>query len=323
MSDTASLPLVIAHQLTGIREKHLLAGLPPDISWRPLPPERAWEVPEDATILLAVPARGGNLKVPDEKPAGWPRGLRWIQAVSAGVDEYPPWIHDVERVTCGRGINSSPIAEYVLASLLAVEKRLDEIWIKDAADWHKPELGTLNGKTLGLIGYGSIGQAVAARAAPFGMRILATRRSADPAGATTHGVQLVGLDTLLEEADHLVIALPLTHATSGLIGKAALARVKPGVHLVNISRGRILDHAALLDALENKRVGFATLDVTEPEPLPAGHPLYTHPQVHISPHLSWSGGRTGSAFVELFTENLKRFRNGERLSGIVHAHLGY
>jgi phosphoglycerate dehydrogenase-like enzyme len=181
----------------------------------------------------------------------------------------------------------------------------------------------LNGKTLGLIGYGSIGQAVAARAAPFGMRILATRRSADPAGATTHGVQLVGLDTLLEEADHLVIALPLTHATSGLIGKAALARVKPGVHLVNISRGRILDHAALLDALENKRVGFATLDVTEPEPLPAGHPLYTHPQVHISPHLSWSGGRTGSAFVELFTENLKRFRNGERLSGIVHAHLGY
>jgi phosphoglycerate dehydrogenase-like enzyme len=264
------------------------------------------------------------LAVPVEKPQGWPYKLRWIQSISTGVDEFPPWIHDVEIVTCGRGSNSAPIAEYVLASLLAVEKHLDDVWIKDAAAWQRRELGTLDGKTLGLLGYGSIGQAVAARAAPFGMRILATRRSAaDAPGPDASGVNFVSLDTLLAESDHLVIALPLTNATSGLIGKAALARVKPGVHLVNISRGRILDHVALLEALERKQVGFATLDVTEPEPLPAGHPLYTHPKVHISPHLSWSNGKRGQAVAELFRENLRRFLSGESLNGIVRADLGY
>jgi phosphoglycerate dehydrogenase-like enzyme len=321
MSETTTPQLVIAHQLPAAFEKRLSAGLPPGISWRGLAPERAWEVPEDAEVLLAVPPRSGNVVVPAERPLGWPHKLRWIQAVSAGVDEFPPWIYEVDVVTCGRGSNSSPIAEYVLASLLAVEKKLDQIWIHDAADWQKPELGTLEGKTLGLLGYGSIGQAVAARARPFGMRILATRRSA--AQADHDGVTFVSLSKLLHESDHLVIALPLTNATSGLIGKAAFAQVKPGLHLVNIARGRIVDHAALLDALDRNQLGFATLDVTEPEPLPAGHPLYTHPRVHLSPHLSWSNGERGKVFAGLFAENLKRFLGGEPLSGIVRADLGY
>jgi phosphoglycerate dehydrogenase-like enzyme len=322
MSETAISELVIAHQLPPAFEQQLKLGLPPNVSWRGLPPERAWEVPEDAAVLVAIPPRGGNVVVPAEKPAGWPHGLRWIQALSAGVDEYPPWIHDVPVVTCGRGTNSTPISEYVLAALLSVEKRLDDIWIHKAAEWKPLELGTLSGKTLGLIGYGSIGQAVAARARPFGMRILATRRSVG-AVEDADGTQFVTLDRVLAESDHLVIALPLTGATAGLIGKAALARVKPGVHLVNISRGRILDHAALLAALERGQVGFATLDVTEPEPLPEGHPLYTHARVHLSPHLSWSGGERGRAIAEFFSANLKRFLAGERLSGIVRADLGY
>jgi len=321
MSELSLSQLVIAHQLPAALEKGLSAVLPPGVSWRGLAPERAYEIPEDATVLLAVPPRGGNVVVPVQRPPGWPYKLRWIQAVSAGVDEFPPWIYDVETVTCGRGTNSSPIAEYVLASLLAVEKKLDLIWIHDAADWRKPELGTLEGKTLGLLGYGSIGQAVAARARPFGMRILATRRAG---GASEDaGVTFVDFNTLLQESDHLVIALPLTQATSGLIGKAAFARVKPGAHLVNIARGRIVDHAALLEALDRNQVGFATLDVTEPEPLPAGHRLYTHPRVHLSPHLSWSSGERGKAFAGLFAENLKRFLAGEPLSGIVRADLGY
>jgi phosphoglycerate dehydrogenase-like enzyme len=315
-------PLVIANQLPPAFNQHLAITLPPEAIWRELPPQAAWQVPEDATVLLATPPRNANVVVPDRKPAGWPFNLRWIQAVSAGVDEYPPWIFDVPLVTCGRGTNSSPIAEYVLAGLLSVAKKLDTIWVHDAADWKLRDLGTLDGKTLGLIGYGSIGQAVAARARPFGMNILATRRSGT-AGSGEHGVRFAGLDTVLAAADHLVIALPLTNATSGLIGRAALERVKPGVHLVNISRGRILDHAALLEALESKRVGFATLDVTEPEPLPAGHALYTHPRVHLSPHVSWSNGERGKAFAGLFAENLRRFAAGETLSGIVRPDLGY
>jgi phosphoglycerate dehydrogenase-like enzyme len=247
--------------------------------------------------------------------------LKWIQAVSAGVDEYPPWIFDVPVVTCGRGTNSAPIAEFVLAALLANVKRLPDIWIRNAADWKFRELGTLAGKILGLVGFGSIGQAVAERARPFGVEIIATTRS--KTSGSEGDVRFAALDEVLAQADHLVIAAPLTPATAGLIGPAAFARVKPGMHLVNISRGRILDHGALLAALESGQVGAATLDVTEPEPLPAFHPLYAHPRVNISPHLSWSNGERGRAMAAFFTANLARFIAGETLEGLVSPHAGY
>jgi len=319
--DSNLAPLVIAHQLPGALGDRIGAALPPGVLLSALPPDRAWDVPDAATVLLAVPSRGDRA-IPATPPPGWPRNLKWIQAASAGVDEYPSWIYDVPVVTCGRGTNSAPIAEFVLAALLAVAKKLPEIWISSASDWKLNELGTLRGKTLGVIGYGSIGQAVAELARPFGMEIIATSRSAT-GGFGAHGARLAPLGEVLSESDHLVIALPLTSATSGLIGRAALARVKPGAHLVNISRGRIVDHDALLDALHAGRLGFASLDVTEPEPLPAGHPLYTHPRVHLSPHLSWSNGERGQAFAAFFAENLRRFLAGEELAGIVRPEWGY
>jgi phosphoglycerate dehydrogenase-like enzyme len=248
--------------------------------------------------------------------------LKWIQAVSAGIDEYPPWIFDVKLVTCGRGTNSAPISEFVLAALLANVKRLPEIWISEAAAWKITELGTLAGQTLGLVGYGSIGQAIAARALPFGMEIVATARTKN-SGSGENGVRFAPLDDVLAASDHLVIAMPLTAATAGLIGRAAFARVKRGVHLVNISRGRIIDHDALLEALDSGRVGAATLDVTEPEPLPAGHPLYTHPRAKISPHLSWSDGLRGRSSAAFFAANLRRFIAGETLEGLVNPQAGY
>jgi phosphoglycerate dehydrogenase-like enzyme len=321
MADRSTEQLVIAHQLGGELEARLKASLP-GITWHRLPPERAWEIPTDASILLAVPQRGAHAVAPETAPAGWPRNLRWIQALSAGVDEYPQWIFEAPVVTCARGTNSAPIAEFILAALLAVEKKLPEIWISDAKDWKLRELGTLYGKTLGLIGYGSIGQAVAARALPFGLKILATRRASiedSPKGF----VEFAHLDRVLAESDHLVIALPLTAATTGLINRTALAGVKPGVHLVNIARGKIIDHDALIDALNHNRVGFATLDVTEPEPLPAGHPLYTHPRVHLSPHISWSGGEMGKAEIAFVTANIHRFIAGEPLKGLVNPAFGY
>jgi phosphoglycerate dehydrogenase-like enzyme len=137
------------------------------------------------------------------------------------------------------------------------------------------------------------------------------------------GVAFEALDEVLARTDHLVIAAPLTASTEGLMGRAAFARVKPGVHLVNISRGRIIDHEALLEALEAGQVGAATLDVTEPEPLPAGHALYTHPNVKISPHLSWSDGQRGRSSAAFFAENLRRFIAGETLEGLVNPAAGY
>jgi phosphoglycerate dehydrogenase-like enzyme len=322
MVEIAMEPLVIAHQLGGVLEERLKEGLPPGIIWRRLPPERAWDVPADATLLLAVPQRAGTIVTPEVAPAGWPRNLRWVQALSAGVDEYPRWMFDAPIVTCARGTNSAPIAEFILAALLAFEKKLPEIWIRDARDWKLRDLGTLRGKTLGLLGYGSIGQAVAARALPFGLKVLAHRR-ASLENAPQGVVEFADLDRVLAESDHLVIALPLTDATIGLINRAALARVKPGVHLVNIARGKIIDQEALIEALNDHRVGFATLDVTEPEPLPSGHPLYTHPRVHLSPHLSWSGGEMGKAEIAFVAANIRRFIAGEPLEGGVNPAFGY
>jgi phosphoglycerate dehydrogenase-like enzyme len=312
-------PLLIAHQLPAAFQS-LLASLPGEVALQALPPATAWEVPAHAEILFAVPPRGGNVVVPTQKPPGWPGRLRWLHTVSTGVDEFPPWVFDVPQVTCGRGSNSVAIAEFTLAALLAVEKRLPDIWVNAAESWlPKPSLGTLKGKSLGLLGFGSIGQEIAARALPFGMDILAFNRSG---GTPPLGVRFAGLDTVLAGADHLVIALPLTPATSGLIGPAALARVKPGVHLVNIARGRILDHDALLAALASGQVGSATLDVTEPEPLPPGHALYTHPNVRLSPHISWSGSNR-AVQGDLLRENLRRYLAGEALLNIVPPTRGY
>ena len=323
MPDSLTRSLLIAHQLAEGFGEAIRPALPAGAQVLGLPRAAAWQPPEEASVLVAVPPRAGNAVLPKEKPDGWPWQLKWLHAVSAGVDEFPRWIFEVPRVTCGRGTNSVAIAEFVLAGMLAVEKRLPESWIRSAVDWRpRPGLGTLQGKTLGLLGFGSIGQAIAERARAFGMRITAFRRGNDGAGSPD-GVRFENLDRVLATADHLVIALPLTPATAGLIGPAAFARVKPGVHLVNIARGRILDHDALLKAFEKGQVGFATLDVTEPEPLPEGHPLYTHPRVHLSPHISWSGGGGQTAQHALFAENLRRFLAGGELINLVQPERGY
>jgi phosphoglycerate dehydrogenase-like enzyme len=316
MADLATVPLTIVHQLPSAMAEQL--GLPPHIAVQALPPERAWSVPAEAEILIAVPPRGERAKVPVQPPPGWPGRLRWVHAVSAGMDEYPPWLFQVPLVTCGRGTNSATIAEFALAAILAVEKRLPEIWIGEAKTWKPVQLGTLQGKTLGLLGYGSIGREIAVRARAFGMEVLAFRRS----GGAEPGVRIADFAAVLAAADHLVVALPLTPQTEGIIDAAALASLKPGAHLINIARGRLVDQAALLASLKSGHLGFASLDVTEPEPLPAGHPLYTHPRVHLSPHISWSGGDP-SRYVPLFTENLRRYLQGEALLNLVPPGRGY
>jgi phosphoglycerate dehydrogenase-like enzyme len=312
--------LIIAHQMGDDFEKLLVPHLPEAVKLIGLPPERAWEVPEAASILLVVPPRGDRFVVPKAPPPGWPGNLKWIQSVSVGIDEYPSWMFQVPLVTCGRGNFSAPVAEFVLASILAVAKRFPQTWIHEAADWKRFDLDVASGKTLGLLGLGSIGKAIAQRAAPFGFRILAHRKKGGSSGMD--GVEVTDLDSVLRAADHLVIALPLTAATRNQIGAREFGLVKRGVHFVNISRGAVVDHEALQAALNDGRVGFASLDVTEPEPLPADHPLYVHPRVHISPHTSYSGVDR-KYFIDLFVSNLKRFLNAEELLERVSPELGY
>jgi phosphoglycerate dehydrogenase-like enzyme len=239
------------------------------------------------------------------------RGVRWVHTYGTGVNRFPFEALGGAVLTCSRGGSGIPIAEWVLAMMLAVEKRLPEVWIRDPAEWKYRELGGLHGRTLGLVGFGGIGREVALRALPFGMRVRAMRRGE---GGALHGVELVrSLPELLSDADHVVIAAPATAETRHLIGRDALARVKRGVHLVNVARGALVDLEALHEALDDGRVACASLDVTEPEPPPAGHWLYAHPRVRLSPHISWNMPGALELLLEPFLANLARWRDGRPL----------
>jgi phosphoglycerate dehydrogenase-like enzyme len=239
------------------------------------------------------------------------RGVRWVHAYGTGVNRFPFAHLGDTPLTCSRGGSGIPIAEFVLAAMLAFEKRVPDVFIRDAQSWKYRELGGLHGRTLALVGFGGIGREVAKRALAFGMRVRALRRSA---GGAMEGVEVVrALPELLRDADHLVIAAPATPETLHLIGRDALARVKRGVHVVNIARGTLIDQDALREALDDGRVACASLDVTEPEPPPAGHWLYTHPRVRLSPHISWNMPSALDLLLEPFLDNLERWLAGKPL----------
>lgn len=263
--------------------------------------------------------------------AGWARGIRWVHAGSSGVETFPPDLLRTEIVTCSRGVRSPAIAEFVLGAILSAVKDMPRIW-QPAAKATDFALGALSGVTLGLIGVGTIGRAVAERAAPFGMRVLGARRSATVMSTATSTatstvmsakpIEIVDMRILLAESDHLVIAAPATAESHHLLDSEAFRAMKPGLHLINVSRGALVDHEALVDALQRGQVGLATLDVTDPEPLPADHPLREHPRVRLSPHVSYMDGAP-NAVVDFFIANLRRYLAGLPLDGVVDTGLGY
>jgi phosphoglycerate dehydrogenase-like enzyme len=207
--------------------------------------------------------------------------------------------------------------------MLAFEKHLPDTFVREPPQrWSWAELGGLSGRTLGLVGLGGIGSAIAARALAFGMDVRALRRT--EAASPVAGVQVVSsLTELLPASDHLVLAAPATQRTRHLLDDAAFGLVQPGVHLVNIARGALLDQDALRRSLDDGRVARASLDVCEPEPLPEGHWLYSHPRVRLSPHISWSSPELGGRIVELLIDNVRRFVAGQPLEGIVDPVEGY
>lgn len=262
-------------------------------------------------IFLAAPM-GVRDPAASPRPSGWGAGPAWVQLASVGFDGYPDWLLRATRVSAASGTSSEVIAEFALACILAANKRLPERWIAEPADWKLSAAPPLRGSVLGLVGLGGIGQALAAKALALGMQVLALRRR--PGLAAPEGVRLVAsLEELLANSDHLVLAAPATAETRHLIDGRALAHAKPGLHLINVARGSLIDQDALLSALDQGQLGRASLDVTEPEPLPAGHPLYRHPRVFLSPHTSAISPLQQQELVERFVDNLARFERGEPL----------
>ncbi|SDH98621.1 NAD(P)-dependent oxidoreductase [Alloyangia pacifica] len=268
----------------------------------------AWQLPEGTEALVTAPRFWKGAPTTLDLPGS----LRWVQSLSAGIEAYPPELLSGRVVTCGRGLTTQAIAEYVLAAILQHRKPLASRAVRDG-NWSKADgafgLPALAGQTVGLVGFGAISQAVALRARAFGVKIVATRR-----GPWTSIPE--GIDTRQDPAavaavaDHLVIAAPATPETRGMIGKEVFAAAKPGLHLINVARGAIVDQDALLQALASGQVGAATLDVTDPEPLPDGHPLYADPRVTITPHISWVGGNDHELFSEQLMTNLDRWLSG-------------
>ncbi len=250
--------------------------------------------------------------------------LKWLNSIYAGLDFLPMDVL-IERgitVTNGAGINAITIAEYVVMGMLGIAKGYREVVrAQDRHEWllDSPGKRELAGSKALLLGYGAIGKLIEPRLAAFDVEVTVVRRSP---GANTLGPdQWRGR---LGEFDWVILAVPSTPETEGMIGAAELAAMKPDAVIVNIARGSVIDQPALVDALEQKAIGGAFLDVTTPEPLPADHPLWSVPNAHISMHLS--GRAQDKMFVrsaDRFLENLGRYLKGEPVAPVFDPRLGY
>ena len=298
--------LVIASQFGEEFDGWLRAALP-DVDVVSLPPVLAAPLPPQASVLLAV-AVSAEVRARPE-PAGWPYGLRWVQLNSTGYNNYPPWMLRGPLVTSAHGTSSETIADWVLACVLQRALRLPERRARSRQEWRRTPAPALAGSTLGLFGFGGIGQALARRALALGLRVRATRRQ--PGALGMDGVQQAeGLEDLMASSDHLALVAPGTEATRHVVNAHTLALARPGLHLINVARGSLIDQQALVEALDAGRLSWASLDVTEPEPLPEGHPLYTHPKVFLTPHTCAISPQVRQAVFAKFMRSLKAWENG-------------
>ena len=264
---------------------------------------------------------------PDKAP-----GLKWLQALSAGVDQFvPSGLLDRDVViTSGRGLTSQAIAEYVIWAVLTLNRNMHQRFRDQMGRvWARGRMPTrlLNMQTIGIVGIGAIGSAVAKLAKGLGMRVIAARRSAVSRSSGVDGVDEVfpsaDLLSLLGQSDFVVIAVPHTGETRGMIGERELRAMKPTASLINIARGEIIDQGALIAALKEKRIMGAALDVFTTEPLPPTSELWDLPSVIVTPHVSAGGGDTTEAAVELFSQNLLRYLNGQPLINVYDRERGY
>jgi phosphoglycerate dehydrogenase-like enzyme len=274
----------------------------------------------------------GGFRLPPAILDGAPR-LRWIQTVNVGVERLP-LAALAERgvvVTNVRGVNVAQLGEHALMLMLSFVRAMPELYRRQAtatwrSGWEKGlALAELSGARLGLVGYGQIGRAVAARAKAFGMEVWALRRSASATSDDLADRILGpgGLHDLLGACDHVVVVAPSTPETRGMFDAAAFARMKPGAYFYNLGRGDLVVQDALIAALQEGRIAGAGLDVTTPEPLPADSPLWTLPNVIITGHSAGdTPGELDRAMV-FFADQLARFRNGEPLRNRVDSQAGY
>jgi phosphoglycerate dehydrogenase-like enzyme len=281
---------------------------------------------DDVEVLLRGWSLGGDAL--DRFVSRAPK-LRWIHSVSVGVESMMTPVVRLRglAITNGRGVFDHPTAEFVLTMILATCRRLPALLeLQRERTWQPIEAVELADTTIGLVGFGGIGREVARLAAPFRPRIVAVRRRVR-AGETPAGVEVLGgleaLPELLSLSDFVVLALPLTALTETVIDDEALAKAKPGSWLINVARGALVDERALVRALRDGPLGGAILDAFREEPLPQTSPFYRFPNCIVTAHTSWSSKAVLERTLDVFCDNLRRYRAGEPLNCVVDPAAGY
>lgn len=250
--------------------------------------------------------------------------VEWIHAAGAGIDHLQPWDPGRVTVTNSSGIHGDIMGQYVLCAMLMFNQRTTTyVRQQRSREWRRFLNRTIEGQTLVVVGFGQVGAAVGALARANGMRVVGVRSSPRSSSAADLVVGIEDLHAILGEADHVAITLPLTAATRGLFGAAALAKLRPQAHVVNVSRGGIVDEAALLQALTSGGLAGATLDVFATEPLPADSPFWGLENVLVTPHSSSDIEGWQQRVLDLFGDNLQCWIEGHPLRNVVDPARGY
>jgi phosphoglycerate dehydrogenase-like enzyme len=259
--------------------------------------------------------------------AAHPR-VRWVHSRSAGLDSvlFPELVASPVPLTNGSGVFSQALGEFALAMMLYFSKDFPRMLRNLAARrWEQFDVDEIAGQTVGIVGYGDIGRAVARRAHAMGMKVLALKRH--PPAAPDPLIEAFykpdELHTMLALSDHVVASAPLTRETHHMISDAAFAVMKPEAVLINVGRGPVVDQAALVRALEQKKIRGAGLDVFEQEPIPPGDPIWGCENVFISPHCADHTRDWLDQAVAFFLRQYERFRTGAPLENVVDKQLGY
>jgi phosphoglycerate dehydrogenase-like enzyme len=256
--------------------------------------------------------------------------VRWVHSRSAGLDSllFPELVESPVPLTNGSGVFSLSLGEFALAAILYFAKDFRRMIRNQVAGrWEQFDIIEISGQTVGIVGYGDIGRAVATRVRAMGMHVLAVKR---------HGPPLSNVDPLVDQiyspeqrvemisrCDYIVASAPLTEETRGMIGEAEFAAMKPTAVVINVGRGPVIDEDAMLKALTEGRIKGAGLDVFTHEPLPEGHPFYKLENVLLSPHCADHTADWLDQAMRFFLENFERFRKGEPLRNVVNKKLGY
>jgi phosphoglycerate dehydrogenase-like enzyme len=252
--------------------------------------------------------------------------LRWVQALTAGVEGWLalPDLPSGLALTCARGTHRESMPENILGALFHITKPYAAV-VEDQKQvkWTRRVATPLNGKTLGILGLGAIGQEVARLATALRMRVIGTRRGGAPVAGVEKVLPPERTADILAQSDFVLLLLPATPETENFINAERLAQMKPGAWLLNFGRGHLIDDADLIAAVKAKRIAGAVLDVFRQEPLPTGHPFWTTEGILVLPHIGGGHPTRDTVVARLFVENLGRFLDGRPLRELVDREAGY